>query len=150
VATSAPARLWRSTSGTEVIVDAALALGALGLAGQAAVHIQQYVSVVHGVRWIGPLFLTNAVACVAAIAGLAHPRTRVLAALAGVVISVLALGSLIVSYGHGLFGYFEGGFRTAIEWAVITEVGAVILLSAGLAATASLTQARGDATRSWR
>jgi len=58
--------------------------------------------------------------------------------------------SLMVSYGHGLFGYFEGGFRTAIEWAVITEVGTVILLSAGLAATASLTQARGDATRSWR
>jgi hypothetical protein len=150
VATSAPARPWRSTTGTEVIVDAAFALGALGLAGQAAVHIQQYASVVHGVRWIGPLFLANAAACVAAIAGLAYPRTRVLAGLAGVVISVLALGSLIVSYGRGLFGYFEGGFRPAIEWAVITEVGAVILLSAGLAATAAFARSRRDATRSWR
>jgi hypothetical protein len=148
VATSAPARLWRTTTGTEAIVGAAFALGALMLAGEAVVHIQQYASAVHGVRWIGPLFLANAAACVAAIAGLAYPRTRVLAGLAGVVISVLALGSLIVSYGRGLFGYFEGGFRPAIEWAVITEVGAVILLSAGLAAAATLTQARGDATRS--
>ena len=26
-----------------------------------------------------------------------------------------ALASLIVAYGRGLFGYFEGGFRTAME-----------------------------------
>ena len=127
---------------TEVMAGVAYALGALMLAGQAAVHIQQYASVVHGVRWIGPLFIANAAACVAAIAGLAYPRTRQLAALAGVVISVLALGSLIVSYGQGLFGFFEGGFRTAIELAVISEVGAVILLSAGLTATAELTARR--------
>ncbi len=126
---------------TEVTAGVAYALGALMLAGQAAVHIQQYASVVHGVRWIGPLFIANAAACVAAIAGLG-PRTRQLEALAGVVISVLALGSLILSYGQGLFGFFEGGFRTAIELAVISEVGAVILLSAGLTATAELTARR--------
>ena len=78
---------------TEVTAAVAYALGALMLAGQAAVHIQQYASVVHGVRWIGPLFIANAAACVAAIAGLAYPRTRQLAALAGVVISVLALAA---------------------------------------------------------
>jgi hypothetical protein len=122
----------------ETIAVAAFGLGALMLAGEAVVHIQQYFSVVHGVRWIGPLFLANAAASVAAIAGLAYPRTRPLAALAGVVISVAALGSLIVSSGRGLFGYYDGGFRPAIELAVITEVGAVILLSAGLAAMASL------------
>jgi hypothetical protein len=55
------------------------------------VNVQQYRSFVHEVRWIGPLFLTNATASVAAIAGLAYPRTRRLAALAGVVIS--AVGS---------------------------------------------------------
>jgi hypothetical protein len=132
---------------TEVIAGVAFALGALMLAGEAAVHIQQYVSVVHGVRWIGPLFLANAAASVAAIAGLAYPRTRQLAAFAGVVISVAALASLIVAYGRGLFGYFEGGFRTAIELAVITEVGAVVLLSGGLTAMALLVQARGHRTR---
>jgi hypothetical protein len=41
------------------------------------------------------------------IAGLTQPRTQRLAALAGVVISAVALGSLIVSYGHGLFGRQE-------------------------------------------
>ena len=134
-------------SGTEAIAGTAFALGALMLAGEAAVHIQQYASVVHGVRWIGPLFLANAAASVAVIAGLAFPRTRQLAAFAGVVISVAALASLIVSYGRGLFGFFEGGYRTAIQLAVITEVGAVILLSAGLAVTASVVHTRGDRTR---
>jgi len=55
-------------------------------------------------------------------------------ALVGVVISVGALGGLVVSYGRGLFGWREAGFRTPIELAVITEVGAVICLSAALAA----------------
>ncbi len=117
---------------------AAYALGALLLAGQAAVHVQQYVSIFHGVRWIGPLFLATAAASVAAIAGLAYPRTRQLAALAGVVISALALGGLVVSYGQGLFGWQEGGFRTPVELAVITEVGAVIFLSAALALRTAL------------
>src|SRR5204863_153721 len=82
-----------------VTLPAAYGLGALMLAGEAAVHVQQYVSLFHLVNWIGPLFLANAVACLAALAGLTHPRTRRLAALAGVVISVVALGSLVVSYG---------------------------------------------------
>jgi hypothetical protein len=73
-----------------------------------------------------------------AIAGLAHPRTRQIAALAGIGISVVALGSLVVSYGQGLFGWQEGGFRTPVAIAVLTEVGAVVLLSTALAARATL------------
>jgi hypothetical protein len=147
VAISARPRLWRNTRGTEAGVTAALGLGALALAGEAAVHIQQYADVVHGERWVGPLFLANAVACVAAITGLAYRRTRQLAAFAGIVISVAALAALVVAYGRGLFGFFEGGFRAAIVFAVITEVGAVILLSATLAVTAELAQARGNRMR---
>jgi hypothetical protein len=145
MATSASARPWQS-----VVAAAAFALGACALAGEAAVHIQQYTSLVHGVRWIGPLFLANAAACIAAIAALAYPGTRHLAAWAGVVISVLALAGLIVSYGRegGLFGWREGGFRTAIVLAVITELAAAVLLSTALAATAGLVQARRDRTRS--
>jgi hypothetical protein len=145
MATSASARPWQS-----VVAAAAFALGACALAGEAAVHIQQYTSLVHGVRWIGPLFLANAAACIAAIAALAYPGTRQLAAWAGVVISALALASLIVSYGRegGLFGWREGGFRTAIVLAVITELAAAVLLSTALAATAGLVQARRDRTRS--
>jgi hypothetical protein len=97
------------------------------------VHVQQYVAEFRDVRWIGPLFLANAVAIVVTIAGLTLPRTRPLAALAGVVISAVALGSLIVSYGHGLFGWQEAGFRTPVALAMITEAGAVILLAAALA-----------------
>jgi hypothetical protein len=134
MATSAPARRSWTTAGTEAIGAAAYALGALLLAGEAAVHIQQYVSIFHEVRWIGPLFLANSAASIATIAGLAYRRTRELAALAGVMISVVSLGSLVVSYGHGLFGWQEGGFRAPVAIAVITEVGAVILLSTALAA----------------
>jgi hypothetical protein len=138
MATNAPARLPRLAIGVEAIVPAAYALGALSLAGDAAVHVQQFVDLFHDVRWIGPLFLANAVAIVVVIAGLALPRTRQLAALAGVVISAIALGSLVVSYGQGLFGWQEAGFRTPVAVAVITEVGAVVLLSAALTGSALL------------
>jgi hypothetical protein len=53
-----------------------------------------------------------------------------------------ALGGLIVSYGRGLFGWQEAGFRTPTEWALIFEVGAVVFLSAGLAAE-SVSSTRG-------
>jgi hypothetical protein len=39
------------------------------------------------------------------IAGLVYSRTRVFAALAGILISAVALGSLVLSYGQGLFGW---------------------------------------------
>jgi hypothetical protein len=84
------------------------------------------------------LFLANAVASVVVIGALACNRTRELAALAGIVVSVLALVSLVISYGNGLFGYHEGGFRTAIALAIIAEGAAVILFSAALAARTAL------------
>ena len=121
----------------EAVAAAAYVLGAVSLAGEAAVHVQQYASLLHVVRWIGPLFLANAAASVVTIIGLAYWRTRALAALGGVVISALALGSLVVSYGHGLFGWQESGFRTAVAIAVITEMCAVSLLSAALTTAAA-------------
>jgi hypothetical protein len=111
-------------------VDGLYALGALLLAGEAAVHIQQYVVIFHFVRWIGPLFVANAVACAAAIAGLAYKPTRALAGLAGVLISAAALGGLALSYTVGLFGWMESGLRTPVAIAIASEVGAVIVLAA--------------------
>jgi hypothetical protein len=113
------------------------AAGAFALAGESVVHVQQYFALFHEVRWIGPLFVANAVACAAVIAGLAYRRTRDLAALASVAISAVALASLIVSYGEGLFGWQEAGFRPIVEVTVIFELAAVVLLSAALAAAAS-------------
>jgi hypothetical protein len=136
VATDALPQRSLSVGRADALAAAAYALGAISLAGEGAVHVQQYASSLHGVRWVGPLFLANAAACVAVIIALAYVRTRALAALAGVVISALALGSLAVSYGHGLFGWHEGGFRTAIAIAVITEMCATILLSAALTTAA--------------
>lgn len=140
--TSAIARVSWPRTGSDAVLAAAYGLGAVALAGEAAAHVQQYATVVHGVRWIGPLFLVNAVASVVAIAGLTYERTRQLAALAGIVISVLALGALVVSYGNGLFGYHEGGFRTGIALAVIAEVAAVVLLAGALAARNALPHRR--------
>jgi hypothetical protein len=117
------------------VIFTAYVLGAVALAGEAAVHIQQYVSLLHGVRGIGPLFLLNAAVSIAAIGGLVFSPTRSLAALTGVATSVVALAALIVSYGRGVFGWFETGFRAPVEVAVITEVTAAIFLSVALAAT---------------
>src|SRR3954447_20720465 len=138
MATSAHTPVRRLAVGVDAVVPAAYALGALSLAGEAAVHVQQFAALFHGVRWIGPLFLANAVAIVTVIAGVALPRTRQIAAAAGVVISALALGSLVVSYGRGFLGWQEGGFRTPVAVAVITEVGAVVLLTAALTGSALL------------
>jgi hypothetical protein len=117
------------------LILAAYGLGAVALAGEAAVHIQQYEAVLHGVRGIGPLFLLNAAASIAAIAGLVFRPTRRLAALTGVATSAIALAALVVSYGRGLYGWFETGFRAPVEVAVIAELSAVIFLSVALAAT---------------
>jgi len=129
----------------DAAAPAAYALGALLLAGEAAVHVQQYVAEFHDVRWVGPLFLANAAAVLVTIAGLTQPRTRRLAALAGVVISALALGSLVISYGNGLFGWQEAGFRTPVALAMITEVGAVIVLAAALVLESRFSGARRTA-----
>jgi hypothetical protein len=142
MATSATLRTPWYTTGYEAVGITAYTLGGLLLAGEAAVHVQQYFWLFHSVPWIGPLFLANAAASVAAIAGLAYPRTRALAALAGVVISTVALGSLVVSYGGGLFGWQEAGFRTPVALATITEVGAAILLSTALATRTALPHTR--------
>ena len=106
MATSSPLPWLQSRA---VAIDAAAlaayALGALFLVGEAVVHVQQFVAEFNDVRWIGPLFLANAVVIVVTLAGLTQPRTRRLAALAGIVISAVALASLVVSYGTGLFGW---------------------------------------------
>lgn len=133
MATSTIARRSRVTIAGGAIETVAYTAGALLLGAEGAVHAEQFASGFSGVAWIGPLFLANAAACVAAIVGLLNTRTRRLAALTGVVISTAALLSLVVSYGQGLFGWQEGGFRPEVAVAALTEAGAAIVLSAALA-----------------
>lgn len=124
---AAPARRLAPLAG--VAAGVAYTAGAAGLVGEAAIHVQQFFSAFSHVRWIGPLFLLNAAAIIVVLAGLALPRTRALAALAGVLISAVALGSLVISYGSGLFGWHEGGFRTPVAIAMVAEVVAVVFLA---------------------
>ena len=88
MATSAPRLTGARAAGRAVRavgwIDALYALGAVMLAVEAAVHVQQFVSLFHAVRWIGPLFLANAAASFMAAACLAHDRTRTVAAFAGI------------------------------------------------------------------
>lgn len=123
----------RRAAGAVSLSDALYALGAAMLVTEAAVHLQQFASLFHAVRWIGPLFLANAAASLLAAAGLASKRTRPLAALAGIAISASALGGLVLSYGPGLFGWMEAGWRTPIAFALASELVAVLALAAGLA-----------------
>jgi hypothetical protein len=120
----------------QALRDLGYATGAAALTAEGAVHVQEYVTLLHVVPWIGPLFLANAAACAITVVGLAIRPTRQLAALGGVVISALALGGLVVSYGQGLFGWHEAGFRTTIAVAVIAAVVAMIALSSALAVAA--------------
>jgi hypothetical protein len=126
----------RSREVAAAVMPATYALGALFMAGEGIVHAQQYTVLFHDVRWVGVLFLGNAVAALAIVAGLLDSRLRTVAALGGVTVSAIALGSLVVSYGHGLFGWQEGGFRTPVQLAVIAEVGAIVCFAAALAASA--------------
>ena len=128
---------WVATRAHSLLV-LAYAAGAAALTGVGAVHVQQYVTIMHVVAWVGPLFLANAAACAATIVGLAFRPTRQLAALGGVVISALTLAGLVVSYGEGLFGWHEGGFRTAIALDVIATVVAAVALTLALAVAAAL------------
>ena len=74
---------WVATRAHDLVV-LAYATGAVALAGVGAVHIQQYVTIMHAVPWIGPLFVANGAACAVTIVGLAFRSTRKLAALSGV------------------------------------------------------------------
>jgi hypothetical protein len=108
--------------------DALYALGAAMLAVEAAVHIQQFAAIF------------NAAASVLAAAGLVSERTRPLAALAGIAISAFAVGGLVLSYGPGLLGWTEAGWRTPIALALASELAAVLALGAGLAGAALRTR----------
>jgi hypothetical protein len=137
VITSSRDQPTRPATRVQALLILAYSTGAAALAAEGAVHVQEYVTLLHYVPWVGPLFLANAAACAATIVGLAFRSTRQLAALGGVVISALALGGLLLSYGPGLFGWHEVGFRTSIAVAIIAAVVATIALTLALAVAAA-------------
>jgi hypothetical protein len=124
------------------------ALGALATLAVGAVHLQQYLKLYSAVPTIGTLFVLNfAGATVLGLALLApiervagrHGRAAVAAvALAAIGLSATAFAFLLVSEHTPLFGFQEPGYDPpAIAAARISEIAAVVLLGAFLAAHAT-------------
>jgi len=116
-------------------------LGAISLFMVAAIHAQQYYDAYFSaVPTIGTLFLLNVVgASVAGLLLLAPVRLLgrrtgdtilVLAALAGIGVSLGSFGALIVTEYTPLFGFMESGYRLAIDLSLLFEAIATILLLA--------------------
>jgi hypothetical protein len=130
-------------------------LGAVSLFMVAAIHAQQYYDAYFSVvPTIGTLFLLNVIGAGGAGLVLLAPvrllgrrigdALLVLAALAGIAVSVGSFAALVISEYHPLFGFMESGYRLAIVLSLLFEGIATVLLSVFIAAV--LSQHRG-ATR---
>jgi len=131
----------------EAVGEVARYVGAISLFMVAAIHAQQYYDAYFSVvPTIGTLFLLNVVgASVAGLLLLAPVRLLgrrtgdailVLAALAGIGVSLGSFGALIVTEYTPLFGFMESGYRLAIELSLLFEGIASILLAAFVAIVA--------------
>jgi hypothetical protein len=131
----------------EAVGEVSRYVGAVSLFMVAAIHAQQYYDAYFSVvPTIGTLFLLNVVgASVAGLLLLAPVRLLgrrtgdailVLAALAGIGVSLGSFGALIVTEYTPLFGFMESGYRLAIELSLLFEGIATILLAAFLAIVA--------------
>ena len=110
----------------------ARALGALAMLVVGGVHLEQY-TVAHFsvIPTIGPLFLVNFIAATIVGLVLAFPvgrgarlirlRLDLLAALAGIGVSVGAFAGLLISEHTPLFGFMEHGYRLEIVIALVAE-----------------------------
>lgn len=114
-------------------------LGALGLLGVGAVHIDQYFTVYyHVVPVIGTLFLLNLIGAAAIAFLLILPIERFLGdggpalvgllALAGIGLAVTSAVFLLISEHTVLFGFMEHGYRTAIIASFVAEGATVVFL----------------------
>jgi hypothetical protein len=119
-------------------------LGAVSLLLVAAVHAQQYYDAYFSVvPTIGTLFLLNFVGAGAAGLVLLAPvkllgrrvgdAVLVLAALAGIAVSVGSFAALLISEYHPLFGFMESGYRLAIVLSLLFEAVAALLLTVFIA-----------------
>jgi hypothetical protein len=80
--------------------------GAALLVWSGVIHLQLWADGYRGIPVIGPLFLLQGIASIAAAAALAAFRRLVLLA-AGAVLAAATAAGLLLSAGVGLFGYVE-------------------------------------------
>ncbi|MBA3328264.1 MAG: hypothetical protein H0T43_08180 [Solirubrobacterales bacterium] len=98
---------------------------------EGGIHLQQYEGPLNPVPTISTLFVLNAVAAAAISLALAASRRHVavLAALAGLGLTLGALVSLAISRASVLFDYTEPTLRAGVTFALVAELGAVLALS---------------------
>jgi hypothetical protein len=115
--------------------------GAISLLAMGATHLQQYLGAAYSsIPTIGTLFLLNFAGALVIALGLLLPLERLLSrhgaalvsllAVGGVVMAATSIAFLLISEGTPLFGFMETGYRTPIVVALIAEAAAVILLGA--------------------
>jgi hypothetical protein len=142
----------RSIAGTPA--SAVRIAGALSLLAVGAVHLQQFVTAYSAIPTIGTLFVLNFAGATVLGLGLLAPLARLsgrwgralpaLLAGGGIVLSASAFAFLLISERTPLFGFKEPGYdASAIMAARVSEVAAVVLLSAFLAAPLAKRAPRG-------
>jgi hypothetical protein len=101
------------------------------LLAEGAVHLQQVEGPLKAVPTINTLFVLNAVgaAIVALVLAGSRERIAVLAALAGLSLTLTALVSLAISRASTLFAYSEPMLRPAVTLAALVELAAVLALA---------------------
>jgi hypothetical protein len=99
---------------------------------EGAIHLQQYEGPLNAVPTIGTLFVLNAIGAAAIAIALAGSRAMgsVLAAFAGLGLTLGALVSLAISRADILFAYSEPTLRPAVTFAAFVELAAVVALVA--------------------
>jgi hypothetical protein len=127
-------------------------VGAALLLAMAWIHLKLWMDGFSDIRWIGPLFLANAVlGALAAVAVLATPLRWLpwVALLAGL-LQIGTLGGLLLSLTVGLFGYHET-FAGYVLPSILVEAAGFLVL-AGYAARELLLRPRqrGRGVGSWR
>lgn len=111
-------------------VDGLRILAVALLLGVGGIHLQQVLGYVNAVPTINVLFFLNAIgaAFIALVLAGSRERIAVLAALAGLGLTLGALVSLAISRVTALFGYSEPTLRTAVLLAAVVELMAVVAL----------------------
>jgi hypothetical protein len=120
-------------------------LGAFAVLGVGVVHIVEYSADSYSaIPTIGTLFALNFAGSLVIGLGLLAPVRRLggrfadpvltLLALGGILLAVGSLAGLLVSESVGLFGFTQQGYRGAIVLSIALELAAIGLLGAFLAA----------------
>lgn len=106
---------------------ARLAAATFALAG-GFIHFDLWRDGYRGIRYIGPLFVANAVVSVLLVLALLL-RADVRVAVAGVAFSLGSLLALVLSRTTGLLGFTERGWTDMAVQATTAEIGAVVAIA---------------------